>query len=373
MARGLAVLAILAAGCSSSASNPDATHDRLLLEAGHDTRAPDTSHVDAPRADQSAPVCSPGLSLSPLSLAPDYCVTRRLKLPASYGAFALRGDSLWTFSGHTTTTVGELKGEVQRWPIDPKSGALGASTVVFSFSEVATVKIFASEYLAAAPGSAGPFAVGFTLDKTFEGAIYRGSAGGAPQKIGGAQGNFDALFLDDKTLLVNGFGAESAQLGQGVYLLEAGKPARRLIKDLGAMSGYLALGTHALFAGGYFTDGSKLYGLSLAELNAAIAGGKELSASADGDLVYSGSALDAAALGDDLVIARVDTSFAFDGVSVVPVTVSGDKVTATTQTPQPIVTEAAGATVDRLATDGAQLGLLLTASGQTELAVVQHK
>jgi hypothetical protein len=323
------------------------------------------------RPDLSAPVCNTGLSLSPLSLGSDYCVTRRVKLSDTYAAFALRGDTVWTFSGYGTTTVGELKGEVQRWPIDPKTGALGSSTVVFSFSEVAAVKIFPSEYLAAAPGSAGPFAVGFTLDKTFEGAIYRGSAGSAPQKIGGAQGNFDAAFLDDKTLLVNGFGAESAQLGQGVYLVEAGKPARRLIKDLGTMSGYLALGTHVLLAGGYFADGSKLYGLSLAELKTAIDGGKELSASADGDLVYSGNALDAAALGDDLVIVRVDASFAFDGVSVVPVTSSGDKVTS--QAPKEIVTKGTGATVDRLAGDGAQLGLLLTASGQTELAVVRRK
>ena len=81
------------------------------------------------------------------------------------------------------------------------------------------------------------------------------------------------VFLDNQTLLVNGAGAGAAQDGQGVYVCQEGKTPRLLIKDIGVMSGFMALGKKVLFAGGYFTGGSKIYGFSLAEVQAAIAGG----------------------------------------------------------------------------------------------------
>jgi hypothetical protein len=310
--------------------------------------------------------CNAVLDLRPFDLATDYCVAYRLGLSAAPNAFEIRGDRMWTVSGGGSP----YRGTVTEWDIDPVLGKLGGSTLFFSFAPATSAKVFVSDYLALSESGA-TIAAGYTEDQTIAGAIYWGTKGNQPPKqIDQATGNYDAVFVDDQTLLVNGIGLGSAQLGQGVYVFREGAPARRLIKDIGNLSGHLARGQGTFFAGGYFSKGNMIYGFSLAEVRAALASGKEISATAEGDLVYAGGALDVAALGDDLVVARTDASSRFEAVTVVRVTMSGDTVTPSTV--EDLVTGGSGATLERLATSEQGLGLLL-GGAKPEIALVQKR
>ncbi|MFZ5786194.1 MAG: hypothetical protein ACOY3Y_07100, partial [Acidobacteriota bacterium] len=312
-------LLVLAPACSSN--DPPAADagvdrgsvDRTLRELA----APETGAREA-----AAPVCPPGLDLKPFTLDAAYCVLYRAPLATAASAVATTANRVWTFASAGTPAGGLL----EEHAVKPGGVQLEAASAVFGFPLPAT-KHYLGTYLARSAG--GKLAAGYTEDQTFDGAIYFGAKGGSPVKIEKAQGNYDAIFLDDETLLVNGAGLGAAQEGQGVYLWRAGSAPRRLVKDLGGMSGQLALGPGVLHAGGYFTDGNKLYAFTLAEVKAAIAAGKTLSATSDGDLVYAGGSLDAAALADDLVVAKMNTTtFAVEAVQRIAVTIAGDKVSA---------------------------------------------
>jgi hypothetical protein len=319
---------------------------------------------DLGAADSLAPACPAGLDLKPLSLDPAYCVLHRAPFASAPTAATATADRVWSLASAGSPASGVISEQT----VEAGGTKLGATISVFGFALPAG-KFYLGTYLARSPSGAS-FAAGYTEDQTFDGAIYLGTKGGAPTKIEKAQGNYDALFLDDQTLLVNGSGLDAAQEGQGVYLWRAGSAPRRLLKDLGTMSGQLALGPGVLHAGGFFSDGNKLYGFSLAEIKAAIASGKTLSAGSDGDLIYAGGSLDATTLGDDLVIAKMNpTTYAVEGVQRIAVTVAGDKLSAgTTST---ICTPAGGVTIDGLAGDGQTLAILL--AGGKELAAVRRK
>jgi len=375
MSRLVLVLALLCS-CSDDAAKKDV--DLGGVEAGVDGAV--DSGVDAAAeagldaaVDQSAvdgPVsaCDPSLDLTPLSLDTGFCVVRRFDLPTQIDAVGLRGTSVYVFSLDTAPT-----GKVSQATIDPVTGKPGAYTSLFTFTPGLSGTLFASAYLALSPG--GYAAAGYTVDTTYEGQVFWGNKGtGAPNLVDKASGNFDVVFLDNQTMLINGTGVGTAQDGQGVYLYQQGKTPRRLITDLGVASGFVAVGKKAVFAGGYFTGGSKIYGFSVAEVQSAIAGGGTLTPTADGDLILDGSAGDAAALEDELVVVKLDSSWAFDGVARIPVTVSGNTVTP--GAPVDLVTKPGGATatVSGLATgSGQQLGLVLQGTGQSELVIVEPK
>jgi len=310
------------------------------------------------------PACPAGLDLAPFSLEADYCVLYRVQLSAAASAVAVSTNTVWSFASGGLPAKVVLEGRA----VESGGTALGAALPFFDFA-LPTTKIYLGTYLARSPSGA-KLAAGYTEDTTYDGALFIGAKGGTPEKVDQAQGNYDALFLDEDTLLVNGSGLGTAQEGQGVYLFRKGSAPRRLLKDLGAMSGQLALGKTLLFAGGYFADGNKIYGFSLAEIKAAIASGATLSATADGDLVYAGGSLDAVALGDDLVVAKMNpTSFAVERVQRIAASVTGDKVSAgATST---IATPGGSLTLEGLASDGEILALLL--SGGKELAAVRRR
>ncbi|MCK5800691.1 MAG: hypothetical protein KAI47_26070, partial [Deltaproteobacteria bacterium] len=246
---------------------------------------------------------------------------------------------------------------------------LGSSTDVFSFTVAGTQDLFSGHYLAMAP-TGGIVAVGYTL-KDQSGGIELGAAGSAPTEIAGT-GNYDAIYLDADTLLVNGQGLGAVDKGHAVYAYKAGA-ARALITDAGSFSGFIAVGAHVLFAGGYTTK-NEIWAFSLAEVKAAIAGGTTLSAKTDGDLVYAGPITDAATLGDDLVF--VDDDFVtFNAVRRVAITVTGDSVSAGA-TSDIVTPGTSGAKVTGLSAQGLWLGLRFTTSatgGVDTLALVRAK
>ncbi len=330
-----------------------------------DTLAETSARSEARPPDAAAPACSPTLDLAPLTLDPAFCVGLRVTLAAAPTALAFRAGTLWTLTaGGTPFTL-----EIQEAPLGVAGG--GPATRYFAAAPASTAKVFGGEYLALTGGGEAA-AVGWSEQGTTAGSIYWGARGtAAPEQLQQATGNYDALFLDDQTLLVNGTGLQAAQDGQGVYVLRKGSAARRLIKDLGEFSGHLGLGTSVLFAGGYFKDGNKVYAFTLSELQAALASGKVLSATSDGDLVIAAEAIDATAVEDELVLARMNpTTYAFDGVTRVPVSVTGDAVKA--GAPEPLVGAAKGASVVKLASWQGQLGLLL-GDAKAELALVRRR
>jgi hypothetical protein len=361
MSRALPLsLLILVSACSSN--------DPPWADAGIDRGSADLSRrevaaPDAGATEAAAPVCPSGLDLKPFTLDAGYCVRYRVPLATVASAVATTADRIWTFASAGTPAGGLL----EEHAVKPGGTQLEAASAVFGFP-LPAAKHYPGTYLARSAG--GKLAAGYTEDQTFDGAIYLGAKGGTPIMIEKAQGNYDAVFLDEETLLVNGAGLGAAQEGQGVYLWRAGSAPRRLIKELGGMSGQLALGPGVLHAGGYFTDGNKLYAFTLAEVKAAIAAGKTLSATADGDLVYAGGSLDATALADDLVVAKMNTTtYAVEAVQRIAVTIAGDKVSAGATTT--ICTPGGALTLEGIASDGQTLALLL--AGGKELAAVRQR
>jgi hypothetical protein len=366
-------LALAIVGCSDDTvptrdgTLPDGARADAVIQ---DAAAPDLAPPDQAPPDQappdggSGPACNSSLDLKPLALDSAWCVVYRFEHSDSLSAFNFSGSSLYSYLGGGSS----FKGDVEVATIDHSSGKPGGLVPVFSFGPLSGT-LYASGYLALSPK--GYAAVGYTKSGTFEGEIYWGDRGiKTPKRVAGAKGNYDVIFIDDKTLLINGTGVGTAQSGQGVYLYQEGKAARLLIKDMGSYSGFLALGQAVVFAGGYFSSGNKIYGFSLSEIKAAIGGSKTLSATTDGDLMAAAGASDATALGDDLVLATTDSSYKFEALSRIPVTVSGDKLSAGTA--GDLVTAGSGSSVSQLAASGALLGLYLTGT-KNEMAFIKKK
>lgn len=310
----------LGLGCSDDAQPP--TRDGEIFEASTPDAGPDKGPSEDARgdagsdlttADQGGGGCKAGLDVAPLTLATGYCVGARLTLPTSL-ALAFDGSTLWTTESGTSARRFALRAR----SLDRSTGILGLPLDVFDFEVAGTAQLYAGQYLASWP-AAGRLAFGYTLDDQ-SGAVWSGGGSTTPLEIA-AQGNYDAIYLDADTLLINGFGAGTTSEGQGVYVFAAGT-GRRLIKDLGSYSGFLARGDSVVYAGGFSTQ-NELWAFTKAELRAAIAAKTTLSATTDGDLIYAGAATDAAALGDDLLI--IDDDFvAFKALRRIAVTVSGD-------------------------------------------------
>ena len=349
------IMTLVACSDDDDKPGPDATTGK---DGGADA-TPDMMVPDMPPL--------PAKDLKPFVLDSGYKVLYRFNDPLATGAaaFNFSGTKLYLFEFGGSPSAGK----VSVADVDPKTGKPGALSTVISFSPSVTGTLFAGGYLALSPKAF--VAAGYTESKTFDGQIFWGDKGiKTPKKIDKAKGNYDAVFLDDKTLLINGTGVGTAQSGQGVYLYQEAKTPRRLIKDMGIASGIMVLGATTVYAGGYFSTGNKVYGFSLAEIKDAIAKSKTLS-STDGDLVSTDSASDAAVLGDDLVLAKLDTSWKFSSVTVIPVTVAGDKLTAGTA--KDIITGGGIAGVTKLAGKGKHLGLYIADGSKKELAIIEKK
>lgn len=359
--------------CSDSSAPPAAaaaTAD-AARDAPSDNSMADSLPSDASPVDQAAPDaagCADELDLSPFTLDPGYCVVRRFAVDGLPHCFNLAADELWTF--HPSTA------DPKDWPVkrqryDAASGTLGAAETVFSFTpqiDAPADKAFGSEFLALSAG--GQVAAGYTVNKTFAGEVLWGS-GPTAKTVEQATGNFDAIFFDEQTLLIDGSGAGAAQEGQGVYIVADGEQPRRLIDGLGDLSGHLALGDSVLFAGGFFGTETRIYAFTRAEVAAAISAGETLTAAEHGDLVYTGSLLDAAALHDALVVARMTADLQLEAIGAIAVTVAGDAVTPGGS--HHIATPGGALAFGRLATWDRWLALLLRRGTTTEIAVLRAR
>lgn len=362
------------AACSDDDKAPDATtHKDGGAEASVNDSASDKKVAtgDQKLVDQQIVpdqlVNPPAKDLQPYILDGSYKVLYRFIDPVTKGAsaFTVGGGKLYLYELGGTPAAGKVSVAA----LDAKTGKPGTLATVFSFTPTISGNLFPSGYVALSPKSM--VAAGYTESKAFAGEIYWGDKGiKTPKKIDKAKGNYDVAFLNETTLLVNGTGLGADQSGQGVYVYEEGKTPWRLIKDMGTASGCMVFGTQTVYAGGYFTGGNKIYGFSVAEIKNAITASKVLSPT-DGDLISSESYSDAAALGDDLVLATLDKNWKFKAVSLIPMSISGDKLTAGPA--KDIVTGAANASVTKLSGIGQQLGLYLSNGSMKEIAIIVKK
>jgi hypothetical protein len=345
-----------------------------LTEAGGDGPAPDSKLTPDQTITPDAPVspCNPALNLKPLTLDPAYCVVYRFTLAAAPDAINVDGDKLLTYTLDKSATP--FVGAIQLRMINAATGQPGAASAYLGFTAATTdpaSKVFASTFL---PLSASGFAAVSYTDSSYKGELVWGDKGIKTPKVVAKAGAYDAVFLDNKTILLNASGMGTLA-GQGVYVVQDGVAPWLLIKDLGVASGHMALGQSVLFAGGAFgtTFENKIYGFSLTEIKAAVTAKTTLSASTNGDLVYKASYIpDAAALGDSLLAGDKDATYAFKTVERIPVSVVGNKVTPAAATT--VITPGGGGNVAQLAGSlGQRLGLLLSGTGKTEVVVVEEK
>ncbi len=324
---------------------------------GEDLGASDTTPL-------SAPTCDPALDLAPLELAPTYCVVRRLTLAGRTESFTLRGLSAFTLEALDEATTWR----VLQWPLDQTPGQNPTPSTFFSFAPqwpADATKLFPGRDLSLSPG--GQIAGGFTSD-LIDGAIFWGDQGSQPQQVG-AMGNYNVAFLDESTLLINGLGVGEANDYQGVYVVQQGHAPRKLIDQIGTLSGHLAVGDHALFAGGYLNDTNEVYGFSLGKITAAINSGATLTP-ADGTLTYVGNLLDLAAVGDDLVVAEADAYQDFTSLARILVSVSGDTVAPSDAE---IIISNSARFIQRVASDQGQIALIWQEGLDTALAVIMPR
>jgi hypothetical protein len=288
------------------------------------------------------------------------------KLDLAVEAFALNGTTYWAYM--VGLNPSSFEALVYKNQIDLITGQPGKPVLAARFTSTSTA--FPGEYLALSSNNS--IAVGYT-DSKLDGAIYWGDIEGKTlAKVKNATGNYDVVFLDEQTLLINGLGAEKVQNGQGVYVIEQGKAPRRLIRDLGSISGHLALGQNVFFAGGYEGE-NQLYVFPLSTIKEAIRTGQVLSGSKDGVLVYKGGLIDIAVLGDDLVAVEAGSFYEFKSVSLMHVQLQNNTVSFSEEKENLVLAD--GTTrVKRVTTSGKQIGLLLWGpKGVEELAVIQRQ
>lgn len=151
------------------------------------------------------------------------------------------------------------------------------------------VSAFAGSYLAIAPGPAGNDTAlfGYTTSAAgFAGEVVALDTGDGTSDALSANGNFDVDWIDDSRYLINGQAADSAEDGQGLYVVDvsgAAPSATHVVTGLGDFSGSVAVDRERglVFAGGVFSDGfvNRVFVIPLTEIEAAVSSGTPLDAS----------------------------------------------------------------------------------------------
>ena len=142
----------------------------------------------------------------------------------------------------------------------------------------------------------------------------------------GANGNFDATWLTDQIVLVNGLMIEGAtDSGQALYSVDLlGAPvARQIVTGIGSSSGSVAIAGDSVLVGGL--DGSfvgHVYVVSRGAIEAAAAGGAAVVVGSGDEVLVGGNPLPSAfdVVGDLLVTSRYDAGFALEALEAYPIT-----------------------------------------------------
>jgi len=277
-------------------------------------------------------LCRTDIDIAPLQLAKNFCVVATMAAPAA-SAMAFDSKQLLTFSLAEAKADNSRQLLVESRELELETGAVGDPVPYLETPAPRTddTPIYAGQYLALARD--GSVAVGYTLgDETRSGAIQYGQPQQQVERMD-AKGNYDAIWLDEDTLLVNGLGLGDTETGAAVYAYSVSSgQSRAVITGLGSDSGFMASGETVVLAGAFDQKASvnRVYAFTEDEVQRAIEQDRQLDAS-DGDLAYEGDLADATAIGNQLVVLDqgYDTeTFApiFHGLRRVPLTVDGDNV-----------------------------------------------
>lgn len=328
---GLSLLVLFfGTGCGRSdvVSDDEATGTDPSI--GVPDKNPDTDKIGATSqpADKNGsvepgPQCLAAQNLDPLSMPDGFCLVARLPLASAVATVNFNEKFLYTYEVSQLPFIGS----VNRSRVDWSHQRVLDETRLLNLFANTTATIFPGQYLAVLGRAV---AAGYTEDQTFAGNIYFTSDGGQTVKqVQSAKGNFDAVFIDEQTLLINGLGAEGAQEGQGVYMVRPGQAAWRVIKNIGEYSGNLVLTSKLLIAGGFAQNKNSLYAFSLTKLMEAINKHQPLNGKNAATVMYSGPILDATAFEDTLLVATMDeTTYQWTGLSMIEATLSGNEVSA---------------------------------------------
>lgn len=305
-----------------------------------------------------------------------YCAITTLDLPAGpAAALALTADralvlrQLSPADGKTRLLLEELRLELGESPAKGTAQELARLDVAISKDD----PIFVGGYLARSPG--GSLALGYTRSSDFSGAVLLVAPPAGPDEIEGPA-NYDAVWLDDDTLLVQGKGLDAAKNGVGLYVWRRGEGARQLAAGLGDASSYLASGPDVVYVGQSAWPKNIIHAFSRAELVRAIDEGALLELSAS-DIVYDGPASDITVMGNDLIVLDVtyDEAFnaVFNGVHRIAVRVEGDAV-ASSETAQVLEPTDRAVAPSHVVSHGDWLGIVTPGSeGGGRVSIVRLK
>lgn len=282
---------------------------------GEDIRATDVPIEDLSPADGDAPSdlgeavdCSDGLTLAPFTLSEDYCIVARFPRPTSTAlseasAFAMRGSDFWSFhedAGNQGIFF------LQEWRVE--GGAASIPSEAFGY--VAPVEdktgVIAGTYLTVSRD--GQIAVGWRDDITTDAEVVVGVSGGEPEAITGANFNTGFAFLTEDDWLISSNGIGLNQPGPGLYLIENGGEARRMVTGMGALTAGLLQGDDVIFA--RWTQppaGESVAVFSTAEVQAAVASSGTIDTSVADMVDTAGDYLfeQGATSGNDLILTRL--------------------------------------------------------------------
>ncbi|MBK8481900.1 MAG: hypothetical protein IPL40_12085 [Proteobacteria bacterium] len=250
--------------------------------------------------------CSETRELLGWQLAADYCVVARATQPAA-AAWAVGGQTLWALSPVEATPGRALLQQASWLP----AGGLGALEPLGPLDRAPAwgqdELVFFGSYLALS--ARGSLAAGYTLGGG-DGGVWLLVAAAPTLKLVAAAGNFDAAWLDDETLLVNGLGLAEVGGEQAVYVWREGKAAP-LITELGSASSFLAVGRSVAYVGGAFGSFpnliNRVFAFERAALLEAVKAQRQLVASSAGRVVYEGDLGDLSVLGDELFL--IDSAY----------------------------------------------------------------
>ncbi len=167
----------------------------------------------------------------------------------------------------------------------PEVQPVGSATVNITGG----VQSFAGGYLAIAPATTndGTALFGYTTaDDGFPGEVIAMNTADGTYGSMSANGNFDAVWIDDERYLLNGTSAGAVDEGLGVYHVDVSgnEPViQRVVSGFGDFSGAVAIdhGRGLVFVGGFYSsDGDRVYVIPLADIDAALADGAPIDAAA---------------------------------------------------------------------------------------------
>ncbi|MEQ9078202.1 MAG: hypothetical protein RLP09_30325 [Sandaracinaceae bacterium] len=240
---------------------------------------------------------------------------------ARFGAHA--GDPAQVFTLRSESVAGGTRFDLATF------AAMGASEPTESpiGSVMAThagdVMAFLGGYLAVSPDASRAL-FGYTVsDSAFSGQVFSVVTMDGAHTDFAADGNFDAAWMSDDTLLVNGMGFDGAGSGQGLYAARFGSETTtaRVGTGLGNFSGGVAVGPDYVLAGGFFDDGGRVYVVATSAIEAALTTGAPIDFEAVGVRVGEAEMLPSSFdLVNDMIVVQVLTpSFDLDGLRAYPV------------------------------------------------------